>query len=149
MRKLPQSLSKRDSLKTFSCIGDSLPEQYTGYVRACTLGIKSGIQSIVVVALTGRGRLMTMSPLYPCGTPYSRGTHNEKVKNLALFTSIINGIVMESRLRISIPWERFQLFNRIENLHRNNSNPQISQSNWYRRNHELGLIRARFLRVML
>ena len=29
-------------------------------------------------------RLMTMSPLYPCGIPCSRGTHNETVKNLAL-----------------------------------------------------------------
>ena len=34
---------------------------------------------------------MTMSPLYPCGKPCSRGTHNETVKILALFSSIING----------------------------------------------------------
>ena len=27
---------------------------------------------------------MMMSPLYPCGKPCSRGTHNETVKNLAL-----------------------------------------------------------------
>ena len=60
------------------------------------------------------GRLMTMSPLYPCGKPCSRGTHNEKLKNLALFSSIINGIMKESRLRFSIPWKCFQLFNRIE-----------------------------------
>ena len=60
-------------------------------------------------------RLMTMSPLYPCGKPCSRGTHDETVKNLALFSSIINGIMKESRLRISIPWERYQFFNRIEN----------------------------------
>ena len=60
-------------------------------------------------------RLMTMSPLYPCGKPCSRGTHHETVKNLALFSSIINGIRKESRLRISIPWECFQFFNRIEN----------------------------------
>ena len=54
-------------------------------------------------------RLMTMSPLYPCGKPCSRGTHHETVNNLALFSSIINGIRKESRLRISIPWECFQL----------------------------------------
>ena len=60
-------------------------------------------------------RLMTMSPLYPCGKPCSRGTHNETVKNLALFSSIISGIMNESRLRISIPWECFQFFIRIEN----------------------------------
>ena len=56
-----------------------------------------------------------MSPLYPCGKPCSRGTHNETVKNLALFSSIINGIMKESRFRISIPWEYLQFFNRIEN----------------------------------
>ena len=60
-------------------------------------------------------RLMTMSPLYLCGRPCSRGTHHETVNNLALFSSIINGITKESRLRISIPWECFQFFNRIEN----------------------------------
>ena len=60
-------------------------------------------------------RLMTMSPLYPCGKPCSRGNHKETVKNLALFSSVINGIMMESRLRISTPWECFQFFNRIEN----------------------------------
>ena len=52
---------------------------------------------------------------------------NETVKNQALFSSIINGIMMESRLRISIPWECFQFFNQIEtlsHLHHSNSNPQ-------------------------
>ena len=58
---------------------------------------------------------MTMSPLYPSGKPCSRGTHNETVKNSALFSSIINGIMKESQLRISFPWECFQFFNRIEN----------------------------------
>ena len=38
------------------------------------------------------------------------GTHNETEKNLALFSSITNGIMVESRLRI---FEQF--FNRIEN----------------------------------
>ena len=60
-------------------------------------------------------RLMTMSPLYPCGKPCSRGTHNEIVKNLALVSSIINGIMMESRLRMSVLRKCFQFFNRIEN----------------------------------
>ena len=41
-----------------------------------------------------KSRLMTMSPLHPCGKPCSRGTH-ETVKNLPLFSSIINGIMME------------------------------------------------------
>ena len=45
---------------------------------------------------------MTMSPFYPCGKPRSTGTHNETVKKLALFSAVINGIVMESQLRISI-----------------------------------------------
>ena len=56
-----------------------------------------------------------MSPLYPCGKLCSRGTHNETVQSLAQFSSIINGIMMESQLGISIPWECFQFFNRIEN----------------------------------
>ena len=54
-------------------------------------------------------RLMTMSPLNPCGKSCSRGTHNETVKKLALFSSIINGIMKESRLRISIPWGVFSV----------------------------------------
>ena len=57
--------------------------------------------------------------------------------------------MIESRLRISIPWERFQFFDRIQILphrHRNNSNSQISQSDWYSRN--FGLNRARFFRVI-
>ena len=53
--------------------------------------------------LACRIRLMTRSLLYPCGKPCSRGTHNETVIILALFSSIINGIMKESRLRISIP----------------------------------------------
>ena len=32
-------------------------------------------------------RLMTMSPLYPGGKPCSTRTHNETVKNLALFSA--------------------------------------------------------------
>ena len=82
-------------------------------------------------------RLMTMSPLHPCGKPCSTGTHNETVKNLALIAAIINGIMMKSRLRISIPWVGLQFFNRIEilsDLHRNNSNSQISQCDCYSRN---------------
>ena len=50
---------------------------------------------------------MTMSSLYPYGKPSSRGTHNETAKNLALLSSIINGIMMESRLRISLLWGVF------------------------------------------
>ena len=45
-----------------------------------------------------RASLMTMSPSYPCGKPFPRGTRNETVKNLTLFSSIFNGIMMESRL---------------------------------------------------
>ena len=36
--------------------------------------------------------LMMMSPLYPWGKPCSTGTHNETVKNLTLFSAIINGL---------------------------------------------------------
>ena len=82
-----------------------------------------------------QGRLMTMSPSYPCGKPRSRGTHNETAKNLALFSSIINGIMKESRLRISIPWECFQFSNQIENsIPRTNDSISfiLSQvSKWY------------------
>ena len=46
---------------------------------------------------------------------FQHGSNNETVKNLTLFSSIINGIMMESRLRISIPRECFQFFNRIKN----------------------------------
>ena len=48
-------------------------------------------------------RIMTMNPLYPCGKPCSTGTHNETVKKLTQFSAFINRIMMESRLRISIP----------------------------------------------
>ena len=41
---------------------------------------------------------MTMSPLYPCGKLCSRGTHNETVKNLALFSSIISDGITASNL---------------------------------------------------
>ena len=78
--------------------------------------------------------------LRSCGKPCSRGTHNETVRNLALFSSIINGIVMESRLRISIPWDCFQFFNRIKNsitFTAKNSNSQISQSDWHCSNREV------------
>ena len=53
--------------------------------------------------LSDTGKLMTMSSLYPCGKPCSTWTHNEKVKKVTLFSAIINGIMMESRLRISNP----------------------------------------------
>ena len=85
-------------------------------------------------------RLMTMSSLYPCGKPCSTTeTHNETVKELALFFAIINGIMMELRLRIPIPWEWFsilQLNRKCYHIYtyRNNSNLQISQSDWYSRN---------------
>ena len=46
---------------------------------------------------------MAMSPLYPSGKPCSTGTHNATVKKLTLFSAIINAIMMESRIRISIP----------------------------------------------
>ena len=54
-------------------------------------------------------RLLTMNPLYPCGKPCSRGTRNETVKKLTLFSAIIKGIIMESQLRTRIPWECYQL----------------------------------------
>ena len=73
-------------------------------------------------------RLMTMSPLYPYCKPCSKGTHKETLKNLALFSSVINGIMVESRLRISIPWECFNssIESKIlSHLHRNNSNRRL------------------------
>ena len=85
-------------------------------------------------------RLMTMSPLYPCGKPYSRGTHNETVKDLALFLqssmelrknhgfeSPSCGNVFNSSIESKI----------LSHLHLNNSNSQISQSDWYWRNCEV------------
>ena len=45
---------------------------------------------------------MKMGPLYPCGKPFSTGTHdNAIVKKLTQFFALINRIVKESRLRIS------------------------------------------------
>ena len=68
----------------------------------------NGLYKSTSFASEGWGRLVTMSPFYTCVKPCSKGTHNETVKNLALFFSIVNGVMMESRLRISIPWEYFQ-----------------------------------------
>ena len=51
---------------------------------------------------------MTIRLLYPCGKPCSRETHNGTVKRLTVFSAFIKGIMMESRLRISISWEYFQ-----------------------------------------
>ena len=78
-------------------------------------------------------RLMTMSPLYPCGKPCSRGTHHETVKNLALFLqssmelrknhgfeSPSCGSVFNSSIASKI----------LSPLHHHNSNSQISQSDW-------------------
>ena len=48
-------------------------------------------------------RLMMMSPLYPCGKPCSKETHNETVKKLTLLSAVINRIMMESRPQISNP----------------------------------------------
>ena len=53
-------------------------------------------------------------------------------------STILKLSVMESRLRISISWEGFPFFNRIEilsHLHHNNINSQILQSDWYSRSH--------------
>ena len=65
------------------------------------------------------------------------GTHNETVKKLTLFSAIINVIIMESRLKslsignvINSSLESLTL----SHLHRNNSNSNISQSDWYSRN---------------
>ena len=72
--------------------------------------IKDSFYSGVAAFLKGKqplktrlGRLMTTSPLYPCGERCSTGTHNKTVKELILFSAIINGMMMESRLRISNP----------------------------------------------
>ena len=76
-------------------------------------------------------RLMTMSPLYPCGKPCSTGTHIETVKKLALFSAIINGSIMESRLRILHPVEMLsviQSHRKFYHIYRNSGNSQISQS---------------------
>ena len=56
---------------------------------------------------------MAMSPLYPCGKSFSTGTHDEIMEKVFLFSAIIYGIMMESRLRIS--YLGGILFNRIEN----------------------------------
>ena len=82
-------------------------------MSSCFFYVKSFYESADLSRYTRR--LMTMSPLYPCGKPCSRGTHNETVKYWAQFSSIVNGIMMESRLRISVLWKCFQFFNRIEN----------------------------------
>ena len=45
---------------------------------------------------------MTMSPLYPCGKPCSTKLITN-IKKLTLLFPLINGIMMESRLRIVNP----------------------------------------------
>ena len=104
-----------DSLLHLQFVGTVLPSKIS-IVRRIVLSPSQATRAVTTAApMSSAGRLMTMNPLYPCGKPCSRGTHNETVKNLVLFSSITNGIVKESRLRISIPWECFQFFNRIEN----------------------------------
>ena len=46
-------------------------------------------------------RLMMISPLYPCGKPWSTRSHNETVQNLILFSVIISPTMIESRPQIS------------------------------------------------
>ena len=48
-------------------------------------------------------RFMAMSSLYPCGKPCSTSTHNETIKKLTLFSSVIDGIMIESLFRIWKP----------------------------------------------
>ena len=92
-----------------------LAQIYLNYINSNLLHICHVCHIFQVVCWKEQPRIMTMSPLYPCGKPCSRGTRHETVKNLALFSSIINRIMKESWLRISISWECFQFFNRIEN----------------------------------
>ena len=89
-------------------------------------------------------RLMTTNSLHPCGNLAHEGhygTNNEKVKNLALFSSIINGIITESHGLES--QSSGSVFNSsieskiLSHLHRNKSNSQISQSDWYCRNRKV------------
>ena len=61
-----------------------------GSFRSCLASIPStklgsiAIKAALDKAGMAHSRLMTMSPLYPCGKPCSRGTHHETVENLAL-----------------------------------------------------------------
>ena len=92
---------------------------------------------------------MTMSPLYPCGKPCSRWTHNETVKNWPYFfnhqwnydritASNLNPVGVLPILQSKS----------LSHLHCNNSSSQISQSNWYCRNRKVFYLnRARFFRV--
>ena len=79
------------------------------------------------------GSLVTMSPLYPCGTPCSTGTHNGTVKILTLLSVIINGMMMESWLRISNPMGMLSVLQSFYHICRNHSNLRILQSDWYSR----------------
>ena len=94
---------------------------------------------------------MTMSPLYPCGKPCSTGTHTEMVKKLTLISIIINGIMMESRLRISNNVRILSVLQSNQKFYhicRNHSNSQISQSDRYSRVRDQGN-RVRTFGVML
>ena len=57
-----------------------------------------------------------MSPLFPCGKPCSRGTHNETVKNSALFSAIINGIMIENCLKSHNPVGVFSILQSNRNF---------------------------------
>ena len=56
----------------------SLKNQDKTFSVTCEV-VNNGAQELTL----NLSRFMTMSPLYPCGKPYSAGTHNEIVKKLA------------------------------------------------------------------
>ena len=64
-------------------------------------------------------RLMTMSPMYICSQPCSTGTHNETVKKLTLFSALMKGIMIESRLRISNPVRFLSVLQSNRNFYHN------------------------------
>ena len=76
---------------------------------------------------------MAMSPLHP-----SLFTDPITVKKLTLFSAVIDVIMIELRLLILNPMGMFSILQSNREFyhicHINNSNSQISQSDWYSRN---------------
>ena len=56
------------------------------------------ISKVCLEQWLNEGRLVKMSPLYPCGKPCSPGTHNEAMKKMTLFSAFDSRIMIERLL---------------------------------------------------
>ena len=74
---------------------------------------------------------MTMSPLYPCGKPSSRGTHHETIKNPALCHAFDH--VSIDRIRIErLPLLCSTVTPRKENAIKTTLSRRFIKETWYK-----------------